>query len=909
MNRLLTAALILTLSYAAATAKNTTQTVAQVSDAVSLTADVDYHITGIEPFAATGSIDIVNTDHAVVIFDGLKPSKAKAFLAKITINGAAAKDGTNCQLKLYNRGAILLPYGGTAFRPLTVFDGDKYEGESYDGLTEGHSGGYMKNMPAAWNNRVRSFKLKRGYMVTFALKKGGYGYSRCFIAANEDLEMTLPSLMAGRISSYRIFKWYDASKVALANDTRATSVDKLNVTSCYSFGKGESRLPDAECVPHHIYEDWPSSAECGNMNYSCHLKTNNEPGNSADDRPQDVATILNNWENLMRTGLRLCSPSSHDGSLGHLRECLDSIDARGWRCDIIDLHCYWAESSFTTWSFYDQWANKYGRPIWISEWVWGASWNSNGAFANGVTEAQNREAIKRITTNLNNWDCIERYFYWNSERDPSKILRNDGSTLTTAGEYYATINSGLAYNNYKNYVPKNPRIYAVNDLATAFAPKNSTCTVTWTNRNGDLATTVALQRRTGTGTWETLQEWTGAELEDKTSMSYKDVIDGPGSYTYRVVEKMYDNSTKYSNPAYNNVASASGIESLQYGVVSANVGEESYTYFGHAFAETDEPIVVFGAPSYRNSSVGIVDNLMGINTANGTYTYFRYRMNKWAADEATSTSKTEESTFIAAKPGRGKLGRLNYEAAYFDNATVAVDDDYVGFTPTEVRFKEPFATVPVVMVQPLKSLATAKPVMWRVWDVTTEGFKVQLMYESNITAGKTPCRLGYLAVEKGQGTDGEAALYTVGDTTLTFKTAQQTIVYPRELEEPNLMVQLQSFDYDAAAILRTPTSSAATTEGKVRMQVDKSNTAMTLSSTRSATERVGYIVISKASEEDLERDSEVIDGICELSTDDGQWTMVNGKSVNAKCFDLTGRRTSALSRGVYIVDGKKVIVK
>ncbi len=887
-------------------AKNTTQTVAQVTEAVSLTEAVDYHITGKEPFSETGSIDIVNTEYAVVIIDNLKPSKAKAYLNKITINGAAAKDGTNCQLKLYNRGAILLPYGGTAFRPLTVFDGDNFEGESYDGLTEGNSGGYMKNMPTAWNNRVRSFKLKRGYMVTFALKKSGRGYSRCFIAADADLELTLPTLMAGRISSYRIFKWYDAGKAQLASAAGdVTSLDLLNVQSTYDWGQGNaSLLPDIEWVPNHIYEDWPSSATIGGTSQSPHTKNNNEPRNSSDDHPQDLATILANWENMMRTGLRLCSPASWDGSdywnaTGFLAEFLDSIDARGWRCDIIDLHCYWPEGNFGNVS---NWSNKYKRPIWISEWCWGASWSGNGSFSGSATEASFANAIKNITTNLNNNSGVERYYYWNGENGnfPCKLTRN--GKLTQAGEYYASMTTPLAYSGSLNYVPKNPRTYAVNDLTATFTPRNSTCTLTWTNRNGDLAKTVALQRRIGTGIWETLQEWTGPEVEDVASMSYKDVIEGPGSYTYRVVEKMFDNSSYNSNPAYNNVSATSGIENLQYGVVTASVGAESYTYFGHTFAEEDEPVVVFGSPSYSNSNVGIVDNLMSINSTNGAFNYFRYRMNKWAADEATASTKTDESTFIAAKPLRGKLGRLNYEAAYFDNSTETTDDDYVGFTPTEVRFKEPFETVPVVMVQPIRSLATAKPIMWRVWDVTNEGFKVQLMYESNITTGKTSCRLGYFAIEKGQGTDGEATLYTVGDTTLTFKTAQQTIFYPRALEEPNLMVQLQSFDYDAAAILRIPNSSSAATEGKVRMQVDKSNTAMTLSSTRSATERVGYIVISKASEEDLERDKQEPDAIQQL-------TIVNGEIVNGNCYDLTGRRTSALQRGVYIVGGKKIVVK
>ena len=195
--------------------------------------------------------------------------------------------------------------------------------------------------------------------------------------------------MRNRISSYRLFKWNDVSKAGLANDTRGESNDALNTQWCYSFGLGENTGIDRECVPHHIYEDWPNAAACGSVNYttsSPNMKTNNEPRNTADDRPQTLDEILNNWESLMRTGQRLCTPSSWDGSSGFNQQFLDSIDARGWRCDILDIHSYWATGSFYSLNGLYQNAR---RPIWVTEWCWGASWNNNGAFANGVTEAQN----------------------------------------------------------------------------------------------------------------------------------------------------------------------------------------------------------------------------------------------------------------------------------------------------------------------------------------------------------------------------------------------------------------------------------------------------------------------------------------------------------------------------------------
>lgn len=103
-----------------ALADNTTQSVSQVTSAVTLDKDVDYHVTSATPFTTTGSINLTNTDHAVIILDALKPSLALNQLAFITINGEQAVNGKNCQVKIYNRGAIIMPYGAD-FKPLTVY--------------------------------------------------------------------------------------------------------------------------------------------------------------------------------------------------------------------------------------------------------------------------------------------------------------------------------------------------------------------------------------------------------------------------------------------------------------------------------------------------------------------------------------------------------------------------------------------------------------------------------------------------------------------------------------------------------------------------------------------------------------------------------------------------------------------
>ena len=537
--------LVLMLSHINMMAANTKTTVAQVSSTVTLSDDVDYIITSSTPFTEGGMVNITNTDHAVLILDQIKPSKITTWLKNIQINGEKAVNGTNCQVKLYNLGCIVLPYsGGDNFKPLTVYSEPNFEGDMCNDFGLEHTDGYMNTLTdAKLNNRISSFKLKRGYMVTFSLKADGRGYSRCFIAADEDIEMAqMPAIMNNSISSYRVFKWYDAGKKQVANCMNKTILDALNVQSSYDWGQGNSDfLPDYEWVPNHIYEDWPSSRAIGRTTQSPHTKTNNEPRNSADDHPQDLETILGNWENMMRTGLRLCSPASWDGSdywnaTGFLADFLDEIDKRGWRCDIIDLHCYWTEGSFGN---MHNWSDKYKRPIWISEWCWGASWNKNGAFADGATEAQTKEALERICTKLNNWDYVERYYYWNSERDPSRLYN---SSLTPAGKYYAAMNSGIAYNGKMNYVPKTPAQYDPSDLVVEYDNSKKVATLTWYDKNGEMNNSMVVQRRPGTGkAWETIANIT--LLDDEGTYTYEDNGASNGCQ-YQVVIKDANNKER-----------------------------------------------------------------------------------------------------------------------------------------------------------------------------------------------------------------------------------------------------------------------------------------------------------------------------------------------------------------------------
>lgn len=541
-------------------AANKTQSVKQVTGSVSVTGNVDYTITDAEPFTSLGSVSIDDTENAVVIIQKIKPSKVIAnWLSHIYIKGEKAVDGENCQVRMFGRGAIVFPYAKD-IQPLTCYTEKNYGGTACKDYTEGHSGGYMKTLKAEQlNNQIRSFKLKRGYMVTFALGKAGWGYSRCFIADMEDLEVpAMPANMDMRVSSYRLFKWWNAKKGSLAS-TSEKYCDLVNATAGFDWGVGHNMLPDVECIPNHIYEDYPSTSAIGSATWTCHSKNNNEPGNSADDTPQSVEVVLDNWQNVMRTGLRVCSESSHDGSMGHLQAFLDSIDARGWRCDIIDMHCYWLQGQFDGLTGISQ---RYGnRPIWISEWLWGAWWNKNGIFAQ-VTDAKDfslsaqkklLDGTKPILEKINANPRVERYFYWNAEERTSLWSKDGADTLSLLGKYYADMGDGLAFNRQYEYVPK--VVYrASNDLSSKFDVNTRKLTLTWNDPNGDMLDSMAVFcKRPGSTEYVRIASVELKDMAAKKGSSYT-YVDEPqnGQNAYKVA--IYPIGSK--TPRYSNTTTA-----------------------------------------------------------------------------------------------------------------------------------------------------------------------------------------------------------------------------------------------------------------------------------------------------------------------------------------------------------------
>lgn len=913
--RRLTCALLLALGLAA-NAANTVTRVAKVGTEVTLADNVDYVITDAVPFAEEGRVNITNTEHAVLIIQSIRPSyvlRDKLLDGKVFIQGEQAVDGVNCQVRMYAHGTIVLPYAKD-FKPLTVYSEKNFQGTAVNDFGLEHASGFMNTLTDdKLNNKIRSFKLKRGYMVTFATGKNGWGYSRCFIADTEDLEFAeLPAHLDARISSYRVFQWHDAEKKGLASDTRKGANELLASSWCYDWATGLSHLPDRECVPHQIYVAWPSPSACGSVNYACHMKTNNEPGNSADDTPQSVSVILDQWQELMRTGLRLCSESSHDGSWSHLDEFIAEIDRRGWRCDILDLHCYWA-SGFDNMEYY---YNKYGqRPIWISEFVWGASWNNNGIFNTDRTfsvenQQKNLNAMKGIFASLNSSPYVERYAYWNSEADCSKLLRGE-SELSLTGEYFQTMQSGMAYRKAYEKVPNVVYTSPTEVQGQWINQIQGVYRLMWQDSNFDLLNAMQVQRRKeGESDFTVVGIVVPKDQNGKSATySYNDTIAEAGTYEYRVVNITAENTERRSGVlqvSKSNHLSAKGVE---YGELTLIDGSSQSVNFVGEFDTI--PAIFMGVMTNNNSKLQTSALI-----SEATKKKFTYQPLLWTGSASSSYEEPETLPFMALRQGSYTFNNLDCE--------VGAAKAYMKDT-CEVRFSKPFpeGVTPVVLTEIRKPMTKNYALMTKTFGITNTGFKCIVMVEEGNDIKTLSYDMCYLAITPGVGTmDDEAGLMIAAGRSdgLLYGSLARTCQFTYEDDtlrfvSPFVFANLQSNRYDAAAALRRNNAMLTeeeneivyTTGAKFKRVVDagrKNGSDGTKLSATSMKDDLGWVVLFQRAEgtamPSAIKPAVVLDA--PLPYVKGRTICVDG-GADVEVFNLQGMRVvnGALAPGIYVV--------
>lgn len=828
-------------------AGNTNENVEQVTTPVTLGENIDYHITSSTPFAATGSIDISSDQQSVIIFDKLLPSKAKNYINHVTVNGAKAVNGTNCQLRIYRAGCMLLPYSDQ--QPLSVFTENDFggtKGSNYDVNTI-----YSLGNDKEFNNKIRSFKLKRGYMVCFATQSNGQGYNRVFIADNADLEVTaLPKVLSGRVSFIRISKWNNVIKRGWAGHWSDATQEMLNTGWAYNWDDSDHKgWTDREYVTQHHHEGWPGIASVGNNTGSANILGNNEPENSADNREHlnSVDEVLATWPQMMGTGRRLGSPAV-SGDYNWLYKFIDSIDARGWRCDFIAVHAYWYADK-------DSWKSQLenisrrcgGRPIWITEMNYGANWTGwPGSDRNGnaTNYAIEKKHMAPILDYLNDASFIERFAFYNNVNECRYAISN--GKLTPIGEYYANLRPAMAYNPAKEFIPKNPKTYAPKDLTVVFTPKTSTCALSWKNPNADLIDSMFVERKNGIkGEWERIDT---AEISDNANKAYnyKEVVTEPGNYYYRIHVIDYNEKDLYSPEVTNSVNGTEGNEEIQFGKIEASNDEATYNFFKHGFDE--RPAVVFGPASNKNADTKSVNTVTKVTKTDEKYSFFASRLFPWNADASDKndfSKGAEQASYIVAKSGNGTIGNLKYEAGIMKSETGT--DLRLGSDTVEYKFCEAFSERPLVFVTPI-STNTKYPCEARVWDIDKEGFKVvmtrQKGTENQLMLKQT---VSYFALEKGTAMIDDKVLIAK-DTVISFtsSTTSKSINYGGwSMENPLFLCQLQTFDRKVSSLLRTGSNGPSKGACTVRFIPDTTDPDKTINYKNPFKETVGWICIGE----------------------------------------------------------------
>lgn len=511
---------------------------------------LDYHIISNTPFEGTGCVNL-SGEGAWLVFESVRPSKViSTYLSKVTINGAAAKNGTNCRVEIYLRGAVVIPTPSVPFVAKT------------DDGTFSVSLGNTKDLGEN-SNKARSFTLRRGYMATLATGTNGSDYSRVYVADHKDLTVTLPKALDQRLTSVYIRNWHYTSKAGYCS----TKSDLLSATTvcgaswAWNWDASRSSSSDVEYIPIKAHLYWPDDGKFYTSG-STAMMLFNEPEHSeqhSSDKCSCGGTI-DEWKAYQQTpkfnatGLRIGSPSATD--LGWIKNYLGHCDNMKQRCDFSCTHGYW-----TT-----EWANNlntlkgYGRPIWITEWEYGASWTS-GSNPKNANDA--RAKVFDILERLEYNQYVERYSYYEFDTGGSngwmRVMFWDNTSSkgnAYVGQVYSRVKPHLGY------------VASIQPTPNWWAPSFSTPEVTGSghladgrytlqvnNPNGDATASLQVQRLTGS-TWTTVYT-----LADRAQFEPTDLtvtvpagLINEGDQVRVSVTSIYETGTKesaaYQTPTY-----------------------------------------------------------------------------------------------------------------------------------------------------------------------------------------------------------------------------------------------------------------------------------------------------------------------------------------------------------------------
>ena len=534
-------------------AQQVTETVASVNSSITLDKPVEFHITNAEECIAEGvTIDITHED-AWVIFDNVTPKQViDKYLWQIKSNGETITNKENCFVNIYKRGAAVMVHGKN-FLPLTVYTGTDFGGES-----KTYKPGKYTSLGTTFDNNIKSLKIKRGYMVTVAQSNSGKGYSRVFMAHDNDIEISdlmdskqckNGNALYNKISFIRVSRLQMPTKKGVVFSGMS---DALNCSWDYNYDCGEgSQSPDQEHVPmfHHVgWNSWAATGTQSDITGITHALGFNEPWNTADEgfMGDDPFAPMRYQSDAYTTGRRVGTMAPTDANFGKLFQFVDSCDRAGHRLDFVVIHYYRGgkavngnASAFINDVKYVY--DKVKRPIWITEFNNGANWTNE--WWPSTLEEQEAKQDKELTAMvkaLEDAPYVERYAIYNAvER---KRFVYEGKNLTPAGVSYSNINSNFAFNSNYEYIPTLPKIYPepTYKLTTnAFTQINGAIVLEYNEPNEGYLDSMVVRKRVANNDPETISiitKYGSGKINDKIDPKSSDVV-------YYTIDSYYNNET------------------------------------------------------------------------------------------------------------------------------------------------------------------------------------------------------------------------------------------------------------------------------------------------------------------------------------------------------------------------------
>jgi hypothetical protein len=407
---------------------------------VTMTGRAELRITGSgDPIP--GCVIHLNSPDAWLLMVNISPSQVSStFLGRVRVNGADAVHDLNCRVVQYAQGTVVIPHG-PAFAPLEIFEGRYFTRPSrrLNAFVE-YDDGSLGVMTSA----IGSFRLKRGYSVTFAEQVNGSGSSRNYVAQDGDLELgRLPASLENNVRFVRVFPWRGTGKKGVAGDIESG----LNVSWTYNWNLNRNSTFNWEYIPIRQTRYWPGLDQDWKARGSTHLLGYNEP-DRPDQANMSVADAISSWPDVLVPGLRVGAPAVSDGGLSWLYDFMSQADANGLRVDFVPVHyyrCYGnlGDAAGTANQLYNFLKGIYDtvkRPLWVTEWNNGANWTGCG----DPSFAQQEAAVQAMVDMLESAPFVERYSIYNWVEDVRRVKWDDGS-LTAAGVRYRDKSTTLAY--------------------------------------------------------------------------------------------------------------------------------------------------------------------------------------------------------------------------------------------------------------------------------------------------------------------------------------------------------------------------------------------------------------------------------------------------------------------------------